>query len=89
MPPATVVVAQATRTMLAPSVDVPGTVISRFDSRLASELSAKLSWVAEVGTQVKKGETIARLEDFTFINLEIIASWLEILDTKDQLVYSL
>jgi RND family efflux transporter MFP subunit len=74
MPPATVVVAQATRTMLAPSVDVPGTVISRFDSRLASELSAKISWVAEVGTQVKKGETVARLEDFTFKLLEMEAA---------------
>jgi len=74
MPPATVVVAKATRTMLAPSVDVPGTVISRFDSRLASELSAKISWVAEVGTQVKKGETVARLEDFTFKLLEMDAA---------------
>lgn len=74
MPPATVVVAKATRTMLAPNVDVPGTVISRFDSRLASELSAKISWVAEVGTQVKKGETVARLEDFTFKLLEMEAA---------------
>ena len=74
MPPATVVVAKATRTMLAPSVDVPGTVISRFDSRLASELSAKISWIAEVGTQVKKGETVARLEDLTFKLLEMEAA---------------
>ena len=74
MPPASVVVTEATRTMLAPSVDVPGTVISRFDSRLASELSAKLSWVAEVGTSVKKDETVARLEDFTFKLLEMEAA---------------
>lgn len=51
---------------LAPSVELPGTVISRFDSRLASELSAKLVWIAEVGTEVTKDESIARLEDFTF-----------------------
>jgi RND family efflux transporter MFP subunit len=74
MPPASVVVAKAERAMLAPSVDVPGTVISRFDSRLASELSAKLSWVAEVGTSVKEGETVARLEDFTFKLLEMEAA---------------
>jgi RND family efflux transporter MFP subunit len=66
MPPATVVVAKAARTMLAPSVDVPGTVISRFDSRLASELSAKIVWIAEVGTRVEKGEAVARLEDIIF-----------------------
>lgn len=61
-----VVVARASMQMLSPSVDVPGTVISRFDSRLASELSAKLVWIAEVGTEVKEGDIVARLEDFTF-----------------------
>ena len=52
--------------MLAPSVEVPGTVVSRYDSRLASELAAKIVWIAEVGTEVKEGDTVARLEDFTF-----------------------
>lgn len=74
MPPAAVVVEEATRTMLAPSVDVPGTVISRFDSRLASELSAKIVWIAEVGTHVKKDEAVARLEDLTFRLLEMEAA---------------
>jgi RND family efflux transporter MFP subunit len=74
MPPASVVVTKATRTMLAPSVDVPGTVISRYDARLASELSAKIVWIAEVGTQVKKGEAVARLEDVTFRLLEMEAA---------------
>ena len=74
MPPASVVVTKATRTMLAPSVDVPGTVISRYDSRLASELSAKIVWIAEVGTRVKKGEAVARLEDVTFRLLEMEAA---------------
>jgi RND family efflux transporter MFP subunit len=74
MPPAAVVVVKATHTMLAPSVDVPGTVISRFDSRLASELDAKLVWIAEVGTSVKEGETVARLEDFTFKLYEMEAA---------------
>jgi RND family efflux transporter MFP subunit len=64
--PSPVVIAAAELRELAPSVDVPGTVVSRFDSRLASELSAKLVWIAEVGTVVKKDETVARLEDFTF-----------------------
>lgn len=73
MPPAAVVVAEAELRQLAPSVDVPGTVISRFDSRLASELSAKLVWIAEVGTTVKEGDTVARLEDFTFKLLEMEA----------------
>jgi RND family efflux transporter MFP subunit len=61
-----VVTARATLQMLSPSVEVPGTVVSRYDSRLASELAAKLVWIAEVGTEVKEGETVARMEDFTF-----------------------
>jgi len=73
MPPPAVVVAEAEMLQLAPSVDVPGTVISRFDSRLASELSAKLVWIAEVGTIVKEGDTVARLEDLTFKLLEMEA----------------
>ncbi|MDH3491037.1 MAG: efflux RND transporter periplasmic adaptor subunit [Gammaproteobacteria bacterium] len=73
MPPAVVVVAEAQLQKLAPSVDVPGTIVSRFDSRLASELSAKLEWIAEVGTVVKKGDTVARLESLTFELLEMVA----------------
>ena len=64
--PANVVTETATMKILAPSVEVPGTVVSRFDSRLASELAAKLIWIAEVGTEVNEGDTVARLEDFTF-----------------------
>ncbi len=73
MPAPVVVIADAEMRQLAPSVDLPGTVVSRFDSRLASELSAKLVWIAEVGTIVKEGDTVARLEDFTFKLLEMEA----------------
>ncbi len=73
MPPTIVVVEDARIKMLAPTIDVPGTVISRYDSRLASELSAKLKWIADVGTVVKVGDTVARLEDITFRLLEMEA----------------
>ena len=66
MPPTIVVVEDAGMKMLAPTIDVPGTVVSRNDARLASELSAKLKWIADVGTVVKEGDTVARLEDITF-----------------------
>ena len=66
MPPAAVVIDEAQYRELAPSVDVPGTVVSRYDARLASELSAKLEWIAEVGTRVKEGDEVARLESITF-----------------------
>ena len=66
MPPAAVVIDRVQLRMLAPTINVPGTVVSRFDSRLASELNAKLKWIAEVGTEVEEGDTIARLENITF-----------------------
>jgi len=72
-PPTVVVVENASMKMLAPSIDVPGTVVSRFDARLASELSAKLKWIADVGTVVKEGDTVARLDDITFRLLEMEA----------------
>ncbi|MCH8071813.1 MAG: efflux RND transporter periplasmic adaptor subunit [Proteobacteria bacterium] len=65
-PPAVVVVDRARITYLAPSVDVPGTVVSLNDARLASELAAKLNWIADVGTEVSEGDTVARLEVITF-----------------------
>ncbi len=66
MPPAAVVIDTVELRLLAPTIDVPGTVVSRFDSRLASELDAKLQWIAEVGTKVEEGDTVARLENNTF-----------------------
>jgi RND family efflux transporter MFP subunit len=63
---AKVVTDRATMRLLAPNVEVPGTVVSRHDARLAAELNANLTWIAEVGTIVKKGDIVARLEDFTF-----------------------
>ena len=72
-PPAPVDVDRARILHMAPAVDVPGTVVSRFDARLASELSAKLEWIAEVGTEIAKGDTVARLEDVTFRLYEIEA----------------
>ena len=65
-PPAPVVVERAAKTFLAPSVDVPGTVVSLNDARLASELEAKLVWIADVGTTVSEGDTVASLDKINF-----------------------
>ena len=71
---ADVVVEKVTMQMLAPSVDVPGTVISKFDARLASELSARITWIAEVGTHVEEGDVVARLEQVNYQLLEMEAN---------------
>lgn len=48
---------------MAPQVALPGTVMSRNDSQLASEVEGRISWVAEVGTVVKAGDVVARIDN--------------------------
>jgi multidrug efflux pump subunit AcrA (membrane-fusion protein) len=62
-PPAPVVVVTAEERLLAPVTFFSGTVISRDDARLAAEVEARLEWVADVGASVKRGQSVARLDD--------------------------
>jgi RND family efflux transporter MFP subunit len=57
-----VTVAQVKSVRLAPQASFPGTVMSRNDSKLAADVTGRVEWVAEVGTAVKQGEIIARLD---------------------------
>lgn len=61
-PPARVEVASAESRDMAPSVDVPGTVVSLNDSRIASEIEGVLTSLANVGDAVDKGDIIARID---------------------------
>ncbi|WP_455374984.1 efflux RND transporter periplasmic adaptor subunit [Kaarinaea lacus] len=67
---APVVVADATVTRLAPVTFVAGTVISRDDAKLSTEVEGRLKRVADVGTRVKEGEVIARIDN-TFVTLRV------------------
>lgn len=60
---AVVEVTEAVRMNVAPRRWVPGGVVSRNDARLATSAAGRLVYVAEVGTQVRAGERIAKLED--------------------------
>jgi RND family efflux transporter MFP subunit len=63
-PPAAVVeVAPATTSRLAPTRWVPGSVVSRDDAKIASAEAGRVESVAEVGTRVKAGERLAKLDD--------------------------
>lgn len=63
-PPAAVVeVAPATTARLAPTRWVPGSVVSRDDAKIASAEAGRLEFVAEVGTRMKAGERLAKLDD--------------------------
>ncbi|MBS0582812.1 MAG: efflux RND transporter periplasmic adaptor subunit, partial [Proteobacteria bacterium] len=62
-PPAIVEVGEATASKLAPTRWVPGSVVSRDDAKIASAEAGRLDFVAEVGTRVKAGERLAKLDD--------------------------
>ena len=48
---------------LAPTAQYSGSVISKYDARISSEIEGRLTWVAEVGTVVKQGDVLAKLDD--------------------------
>ena len=52
-------------TMMAPTMQVAGTVVSRSDAFLSAEVEGRLIEVADVGMRVEAGEIIARIEDTT------------------------
>ncbi len=56
-------VMQARVVKMAPKMALPGTVMSRSDSQLASEVEGRVSWVAEVGTIVKENDVVARIDN--------------------------
>ncbi|HEY1960791.1 MAG TPA: efflux RND transporter periplasmic adaptor subunit [Rhizomicrobium sp.] len=60
--PPKVGVATARAVKMAPKVILPGTVVARSDSHLASEVEGRVAWVAEVGTVVKAGDIVARID---------------------------
>jgi RND family efflux transporter MFP subunit len=61
-PPARVEVATAELRDMAPVVEVPGTVVSLNDSRIAAEVEGVLTWLADVGDAVDAGDVIARID---------------------------
>ncbi len=64
--PAKVVrVAQVTRTELAPTVAVPGTIFSRNEVQVTAGISGQLQLVLEPGTMVEKGQPVARIDKST------------------------
>jgi RND family efflux transporter MFP subunit len=48
---------------IAPEIALAGTVVSKNDSKLAADVEGRVAWVAEVGTVVKEGDVVARLDN--------------------------
>jgi RND family efflux transporter MFP subunit len=65
-PPALVELQDIRSEMIAEQVWVPGTVVSRTDSDIASEVAGRITWMAEVGDLVESGDVLATLDDHMF-----------------------
>lgn len=63
MPPAIVQIENAASLEIAPFVWVSGTVIGRYDSKIAAEVEGVLENVLEVGERVNQGDNIANIDD--------------------------
>lgn len=62
-PAASVVqVASVSRTELAPTVAVPGTIYSRNDVQVTAGVTGQLTMVAEPGTFINRGDSVARID---------------------------
>lgn len=62
-PPATVVVDEARMDTFSAALWVSGTVISQHDARIAAETDGRITWVAEVGTNIAQGSPFAVIDD--------------------------
>ncbi|MDH3637503.1 MAG: efflux RND transporter periplasmic adaptor subunit [Gammaproteobacteria bacterium] len=81
LPPALVQVDTAQQTEMAPTVWVPGTIVSRDDARVAAEVSGRLVTVVDVGTWVTDDEALAKIDD-TEIAIEQIEAEAVVLREK-------
>jgi len=84
---APVVVDEVSERMMAPVVMVAGSVVSRLDAAVASEMTGRLVWVAEVGDQFAQGEKLAQIDD-TQRKLEVDESRAELAQAKARLTFS-
>ena len=62
-PPASVNIVIAEIKSIAPIAWVSGTVISRNNSQISSEVSGRIVYLAELGTRVNKDDVIAQIDD--------------------------
>ncbi|RKZ49072.1 MAG: hypothetical protein DRQ48_03630 [Gammaproteobacteria bacterium] len=63
--PAQVQIAEAKYVELSPSIWIAGTIISRHDSRLSSEVEGRIESLLEVGDLIEKGGLVASIDDTT------------------------
>jgi len=66
-PASPVLVETAQRDTFSATLWVSGTVISQNDARIAAETDGRITWVANVGSRIEKGQPIARIDAGTVV----------------------
>lgn len=84
--PAPVVVDEVSERMMAPTVMVAGSVVSRLDAEVAAEMTGRLGWMAEVGERVAQGDKLAQIDD-TQRRLELDESRAGLAQVKARLTF--
>jgi len=64
--PAQVQIVEAKYAELAPSLWIAGTIISRHDAKLSSEVEGRIETLLEVGDMIERGELVASIDESTF-----------------------
>jgi RND family efflux transporter MFP subunit len=85
-PAAPVMVETAQRDTFSATLWVSGTVISQNDARIAAETDGRITWVADVGSRIAKGEAIASI-DADDLKLELADSEAQLGSLKSQLKF--
>jgi len=85
-PAAPVVVDEVSERMMAPMEMVAGSVVSRLDAAVASEMMGRLVWVAEVGDRFAEGEKLAQIDDVQR-KLEVDESRAQLAQVKARLTF--
>jgi RND family efflux transporter MFP subunit len=85
-PASPVIVETAQRDTFSATLWVSGTVISQNDARIAAETDGRITWVADVGSRIQKGEAIARI-DAADLCLDLADSEAQLDSLKAQLKY--
>ncbi|RDV28896.1 efflux RND transporter periplasmic adaptor subunit [Alteromonas aestuariivivens] len=62
-PPLLVEIGDVRLEHIAEQIWVPGSVVSRTDSDIASEVAGRVIWMAEVGDEVEAGDVLVKLDD--------------------------
>jgi RND family efflux transporter MFP subunit len=85
-PAAPVKVEKAQRDTFSATLWVSGTVIARNDARIAAETDGRITWVADVGSRIAKGEAVARI-DAGDLKLQLADSEARLESLKSQMTY--